>query len=164
MMEFLQDTNSWVLISFLIFAILAYVKGKGVITAILDEKIEQIEKDIKAAETMRVEAQELLAQYQRKNREAEKQAIEIVETAKDRVAEMKKEAQKRIKDDMKRREEQLEDRLALMEEKAMADIQQHASNLTLAATREIIANAMSQKENDRLNSEVLKELSSQTLH
>ena len=163
-MEFFQDTNNWVLISFIIFAVLVYVKGKGIIISLLDKKIEGIKKDIEAAENMRVEAQELLAQYQRKNREAEKQAEEIIETAKSRVADMKKEAQKQIKEDMKRREEQLEKRLVMMEERAIADIQQHASLLTLAATKEIIAGAMSQKENDRLNKEVIAELSSQTLH
>lgn len=164
MMEFLQDSNSWVLISFIIFATLAYMKGKGIVTSLLDKKIEGIRKDIEAAEAMRVEAQELLAQYQRKNREAENQAAEIVENAEKRVAEMKKEAEARIKDDMKRREEQLEQRLTMMEERAIADIQEHASRLTLAATKEIISSAMSQKENDRLNKEVLEELSSQTLH
>lgn len=163
-MELLQDSNVWILISFAILAGFAFIKGRHVILAALDQKIEQIEKEIKAAETMRIEAQELLAQYQRKNREAEKQALEIVESAKVRVEEMKKEAQKRIKEDMSRREEQLKERLVLMEEKAIADISQHTSDLTLAAAREIIASSMSQKENDRLNSEVLKELSSQTLH
>ena len=161
---FLQDTNSWVLLSFIIFAAIAYFKGKGIIASLLDSKIDGIRKDIEAAEAMRVEAQELLAQYQRKNREAEKQALEIVEDAKKRVVEMKKEAEANIKEDMKRREVQLEQRLSMMEERAIADIQEHASRLTLAATKEIISSAMSQKENDRLNKEVLEELSSQTLH
>ncbi len=163
-MDILQDSNVWVALSFVIFAALAFFKGRGIVLSLLDQKIDAIRKDIEAAENMRVEAQELLAQYQRKNREAEKQAEKIIEHAKERVVEMKKEAQSRIKDDMKRREEQLEQRLIMMEERAISEIQNHASRLTVAATREIISNAMSQKENERLNKEVLKEISSQTLH
>ena len=160
MMDFLQDAQSWVFLSFILFAFLAYTKGKGVVAALLDKKIDVIRKEIEAAENMRVEAQELLAQYQRKNREAEKQAAEIIDAAKQRVTEIKKEAQKQLQEDMKRREEQLAQRIVLMEEKALADIQEHAAMLTLAATKEIIHGAMSQKENERLNKDVLQELSS----
>ena len=163
-MELLQDSNVWILISFIFFAALVYFKGGSLVTGMLDQKIESIKKDIDAAESMRTEAQEMLAQYQRKHREAEKQAEDIIKNAETRVAEMKKEAQKQIKEDMKRREDQLKQRLAMMEENAIADIQKHASRLTLAATKEIISSSMSQKENDRLNKEVLKEISSQTLH
>lgn len=163
-MEFLQDTNSWVLISFIIFMALLILKGGKVISSILDMKIVTIQKEIESAEAMRVEAQELLAQYQRKNREAEKQTEEIITSAKKRVDAMKKEAQADIKQDMQRREQLLEQRIKMMEERAITDIQNHASHLTLAATKEIIMSSMSQKENDRLNKEVLSELSSQTLH
>ena len=65
-MEFLQDTNVWVLLSFILFMALAYYKGKDIILGGLDAKIETIRQEIVTAENMRVEAQELLAQYQRK--------------------------------------------------------------------------------------------------
>ena len=76
MMEFLSDTGSWVLISFLIFAFLAYTKGKAAFLNMLDSRIEAIKNEIETAESLRVEAQELLAQYQRKQRDAAKEAEE----------------------------------------------------------------------------------------
>ena len=68
-MEFFQDTHSWVLVSFILFVTVAFRFGKDKFLAILDGRIEAIRNDIKTAELLRIEAQELLAQYQRKQRD-----------------------------------------------------------------------------------------------
>ena len=48
------------------------------IVGIIDAKIDSIKNEIENAESIRVEAQELLAQYERKQRDADKEAEEIV--------------------------------------------------------------------------------------
>ncbi|MEC8664171.1 MAG: hypothetical protein VXY16_01715 [Pseudomonadota bacterium] len=161
MMEFLSDTGSWVLISFLIFAFLAYTKGKAAFLNMLDSRIEAIKNEIETAESLRVEAQELLAQYQRKQRDAAKEAEEIVKTAKEHAEEIKKQADTDLKALTKKREEQLKERLSRMEEKAMREIQAYAAELAVNATKEIIAKQMDKKTNENLVKESIKNISKQ---
>ena len=146
-MEFLQDANNWVFISFLIFAFIFIKKGKGLVLGKLDARIAEIRKEIETAESLRIEAQELLAQYQRKQRDAAREAETIVSHARDSAAQIRREAEASLKETIARREEQLQDRLKRMEEKAMNDIRAYAAELAIRATREIIVTEMDENAN-----------------
>ena len=146
-MEFFQDTNNWVLISFVIFAFIFMKHGKGALLGKLDARIAEIRKEIETAESLRIEAQELLAQYQRKQRDAAKEAEAIVAHARDSAAQIRREAQAELKETMDRREAQLQDRLKRMEEKAINDIRAYAAELAVRATREIIVTEMDESTN-----------------
>ncbi len=146
-MEFFQDTNNWVLISFVIFAFIFMKHGKGALLGKLDARIAEIRKEIETAESLRIEAQELLAQYQRKQRDAAKEAEAIVAHARDSATQIRREAQAELKETMDRREAQLQDRLKRMEEKAINDIRAYAAELAVRATREIIVTEMDESTN-----------------
>ena len=60
-MAFLNEATNWVLISFVIFAIGFWKLGLKQMLGKLDRRIEEIRKEIETAESLRVEAQELLA-------------------------------------------------------------------------------------------------------
>jgi F-type H+-transporting ATPase subunit b len=146
-MEFFQDTNNWVLISFVIFAFIFMKHGKGALLGKLDARIAEIRKEIETAESLRIEAQELLAQYQRKQRDAAREAEAIVAHARDSAAQIRREAQAELKETIDRREAQLQDRLKRMEEKAINDIRAYAAELAVRATREIIVTEMDENTN-----------------
>ncbi|MEL7029813.1 MAG: hypothetical protein AAGL49_11535, partial [Pseudomonadota bacterium] len=57
----------------------AYLKVPGAIANALDKRSKAIADELDEARRLREEAQELLAHYQRKQREAETEAQEIVE-------------------------------------------------------------------------------------
>lgn len=144
-MGFLEDSAIWVLFSFLIFLAVAWKLGKDKVLALLDRKIANIRKDIETAESLRIEAQELLAQYQRKQRDAAKESEQIIATAQKHVEQIKKQAAVDLKATMKRREQQLEQRIKRMEENAIEEIKAHAATLAVQATAEIIADKLDQK-------------------
>lgn len=150
MSELLHDASVWVAISFAIFAIGAFKVGRGRLIGMLDARIDAIRKEIESAESLRVESQELLAQYQRKQRDATKEAAEIIETAQKSAAEIKKKAEKDLDETIKRREQQLQERLERMEEAAIQEIRSTAASLAMAATTEIINNSLDKKTNDNL--------------
>lgn len=158
-MEMFQDSATWVLCSFLIFCFVMWKFGKDKVLALLDKRIEDIRKEIETAESLRVEAQELLAQYQRKQRDASKEAKQIVETAKEHAAEIQKQAEKDLKDLAKRREQQLSERLERMEQNARQEIQAYAAELAVKATSEIISRQMDEKTNENLLNQSIKEVS-----
>lgn len=160
-MELFQDSQIWVTVSFLVFLFVMWKLGKSKLLEMLDKRIEDVRKEIETAESLRVEAQELLAQYQRKQRDAAKEAEEIVATAKTHAAEIKKQAEKDLKEIAKRREQQLADRLERMEQNALQEIQAHAAQLAVKATSEIIAKQMDKKTNENLVDKSIKDVAKQ---
>lgn len=149
-MALLQDTNIWVLISFLLFVGVMARFAFGHFLKMLDGKIEKIRHDIDNAESLRVEAQELLAQYQRKQRDAAHEAEQIVANARSAAEMIRKDAEGEIDAMIARKEAQLADRLQRMEDTARAEIQAYAAELAVKATTEIIAAQLDQTANDRL--------------
>jgi len=95
-----HDTNAWVLISFILFAALAYFMGRKSVAGKLDSYRDEIKSEIENAERLRVEAQELLAQYQRKQRDAETESQKILDNAKKQADQSKKAADKELKETM----------------------------------------------------------------
>lgn len=156
----LHDTNFWVLISFTLFVALVFKAAKAAILSKLDGRIETIRSEITTAESLRVEAQELLAQYQRKQRDAQAEAENIIANARSHAAEIRKSAETDLNEMIDRKERQLADRLKRMEENAMTEIRAYASDLAVKATAEIIAERMSENDNARLIDQAIKSLPS----
>lgn len=152
-MGFLEDSQIWLLFSFLIFCFILVKYGKLAITNMLDSRIEGIRSELETAESLRVEAQELLAQYQRKQRDAEQEAEAIIAKAEQHALSIRKTAEKQLAETLQRRERQLKERLMQMEESAIQEIREHAANLAVQATAQIIAKNMDKKSSDRLMDE-----------
>jgi F-type H+-transporting ATPase subunit b len=149
-MALLQDTHIWYLFSFIIFCAIAYKMGRHHVTSKLDSHISTIQSELEQAENLRVEAQELLAQYQRKHRDALKDADEIIENAKQHADEIRKNAEQEIDKQIARKNDQLEKRLKRMEQNAIEDMQHHASELAVKATREILTHHLDQEAQNKL--------------
>jgi F-type H+-transporting ATPase subunit b len=145
MEDLLHNTNFWVAISFVLFILLAVKAGGKKITGALDSKIASIKAEIETAEKLRAETQSLLADIEQKQRDAQAEASRIVEAAKASARQIQLSAESDLDEAMARREAQLMDRLKRVEEKAMADIQNHAAELALQATREIVIKSMDNK-------------------
>lgn len=154
----LHDTGIWVALSFALFAAFAFKIGRKSVLGALDAKIEEIKTEIETAERLRVEAQELLAQYQRKQRDAETEAAEILRKAQDQANAIAVTAETDLSELMARREIQLSERLRRLEENAIAEIQNHAAELAVAATTEMIIQTLDEKTNAKLNEDTINSL------
>ncbi|MCK5284355.1 MAG: hypothetical protein KAJ86_02070 [Alphaproteobacteria bacterium] len=158
MMDFLGNTTSWILFSFIIFVIVIWRFGKQAFLNMLDSRIESIRKEIKTSENLHVEAQELLAQYQRKHRDAVKDAEEIIANAKKQAAKIRKKAEQDSHEIMLRREKQLKERLERMELSAMVKIQKYTADLAIQATTEVIVKNLDKKANEKLINQSIKNI------
>lgn len=160
MMELLaHDTSLWVGISFAMFAFVAYKMGGKAITRGLDAKIDEVKQEVETAERLRVEAQELLAQYERKQRDAEKEAKTIIDNAKNQAIQLQENAEKDLEDLMQRRETQLKERLKRVEESAIAEVQSHAADLVVQATTEALQNSLDAKSAKALSENTIASVS-----
>jgi F-type H+-transporting ATPase subunit b len=110
-MEFAFDATFFAFVGFVIFlAIVVYMKVPGMMAKSLDDRADQIRNELAEAKRLREEAQHLLAEYQRKRKEAEAEAAHIVAAA-EREAEMLTAEAKR------KTEEFVANRTALSEQK-----------------------------------------------
>ena len=157
-MDFLLSSHIWYAFSFFVFAFILYKFGKPVIIGYLDAQIEKVREELQTAENLRVEAQELLAQYQRKHRDAVEEAQGIIKNAEVHAAEIRRKAEEDLDVSMARREKQLRERLARMEESAIQEIQNYAANLAIQATAEIIAEKLDKKTNETLVEQSIQDI------
>ncbi|MCC2112180.1 MAG: ATP F0F1 synthase subunit B, partial [Hyphomicrobiales bacterium] len=67
------DATFWAFVALVVFlGIVLYMRVPGMITKALDTRAEGIEKELDEARRLREEAQEVLAEYQRKTQNAER--------------------------------------------------------------------------------------------
>ena len=80
----LSNTNFVVLLAFLLFVgLLIYLKVPGKLNGMLDERAKGIQSELDEARSLREEAQSILAEYERKQKEVQNQADQIVANAKE---------------------------------------------------------------------------------
>lgn len=159
-MELLShDAVAWVAISFVVFVGLAFKFASKKITSTLDAKIAQIKSDIETASQLKKEAEGLLLDFQAKQRNAEETAARIIEEAKASARLVQENADAELAQSMERREAQLAERLKRIEEKAIADIQNHAADLAIQATREIVAKTVDDKASSNLIDQTIRSVS-----
>ena len=92
----LKTAEFWVLVSFLAFmGLLLKMKVPAMLANILDDRAVGIRKELDEARRLRQEAQDLLAEYQRKQRLAEDEAKAIIEQAQREAQAMKTESASR---------------------------------------------------------------------
>jgi F-type H+-transporting ATPase subunit b len=142
MLDALQETENWVALAFLLFlGLLAYLGVHRKLTETLDQRQSRIKGELDEARRLRVEAQTLLAEFERKGREAEGEAAAIVAGAKAEAERMATEAKTRMEDFVARRTKMAEAKIAQAEAQALADVRSAAADAAVAAAEKILAAA-----------------------
>ncbi len=155
--SFFADPHTWVLFSTIIFAIIAYKKGKKPLLNMLDSRSARIKADLDEAERLKNEAQALLADYQKKHRDAVTTAQKIIDNAQESVSLIQKAAEEKLTENLKRREELLLERIARAEAAAVQELRYQAADIAAAAAGQLLADAMN-KRGAKLVDEAIEEL------
>jgi F-type H+-transporting ATPase subunit b len=85
----------------------------------------------------------MLASYQKKQRDALKEAETIVANAKAEAERLTRQAEANLDDLLKRREQQAVERIAQAENEALREVRNQAIDVAVAATRHLIAENLS---------------------
>jgi len=155
----LSNTNFVVLLAFLIFVgVLVYLKVPGLLGRKLDERAEGIRADLDEARRLREEAQTLLAQYERQQKDVQAQADRIVKQARAEAEEAGVQAKHEIKASIARRLQAAEDQIAAAKARAIRDVRNQAIMVATAAARDVIAKQMTDAAGDSLIDAGIKEV------
>ena len=139
MSAILANPVTWVAVSFVAFILLLiYLKVPKMIGDALDERAAQIEKEIEEASQLREDAQRLYASYSAKQREAEKEAEEIISQAKEEATLLKAETEKLLEEQIERRTKLAEEKIAQAEAQAIKDVREIAADAAASAARRLL--------------------------
>ncbi len=156
---FYQSPELWVAVAFLLFvAVLLYVKVPKLIAGALDKRSAAIAAQIDEARRLREEAEALLAQYQRKEREAQAEAQEIVAHAETEAKRVAADAQKALEASIARREQLAVEKIAQAEAAAIKEVRTVAVEVATEAARKVIAANMDAGKSNALVEEAIREL------
>lgn len=150
-----MDATFWALVALIIFVgIIFYVKVPNKIGLALDKRADTIRDNLDAARKAREEAQSLLALYQRKRQDAEKEAEEIVASAKREADILANEAKQKIDDYITRRTKVAEQKIAQAEQKAIQDVKALAADRAIAASEIILRDKLATGGADLIKSSI----------
>ncbi|HET6161681.1 MAG TPA: F0F1 ATP synthase subunit B [Dongiaceae bacterium] len=134
----LENPHTWVYLGFFIFLVLAGPKLWKALAQMLDRRSLKIKSDLDEAQKLKDEAQALLAEYQRKQRDAMREAEEIISNAKSLAQRQIKDAGKKLEENLARREKASLEKIAQAEAQALAEVRREAVDVATAAAAQII--------------------------
>ena len=149
----------WTLVALIIFfGIVVYLKVPGMVTKSLDERADKIRNELDEARRLREEAQQLLAEYQRKRKEAEQEASDIVAAAKRDADLLLEEAKEKTQEYVARRTTMAEQKIAQAERDAVNEVRSRAVDVAIAAAGDLLASKVDAKARGELFKSALKDV------
>jgi F-type H+-transporting ATPase subunit b len=139
MADILYTPEFWVAVAFVIFlGILGYVGVHKTVLDALDKRAARIKTELDEARRLREEAARLVAEYQRKKDEAEREAEAIVTEAKAEAERVAAEAQAKMEEFVLRRTKLAESKIGQAEAQALAEVRAAAADAAVAAAESIL--------------------------
>jgi F-type H+-transporting ATPase subunit b len=139
MMHLLQQPETWVAVAFVIFiGVILYVGAHKKMIEALDHRSARIKTELDEARKLRDEAAKLLADYQRKQKEAEREAEAIVAEAKAEAERVAAESKAKMEEFVARRTKLAESKIGQAEAQALADVRAAAAEAAVAAAEKIL--------------------------
>ena len=143
----LGNTDFVVLLGFLIYiGVLVYLKVPKLLSDALDKRSEGIQSDLDEARSLREEAQSILAEYERKQKEVAAQSEKIVANAKEEAKAAAAQAKEDLKTSIARRLKAAEDQIASAEASAVKEVKDTAVSVAVQAAADVITKGMSAKD------------------
>ncbi len=145
------EAEFWVAAAFVIFiGVLGYFGVHRLILDTLDKRAVRIKSELDEARRLRDEAQNLLADYRRRQSEAKGEADAIVASAKAEAERLAAEANVKLEDFVARRTKMAEAKIAQAETQALADVRSAAADAAIRAAETILAQTTTGKVADSL--------------
>ena len=152
--------------TFLVFGISLYILVKAVfprIGAALDEAPRRHRWSIDAAERTRNEADQMLAEYRERLKEARVQSEEILQRARQTAESHEHESRERGQEILAEAAKRAERDIEAASKRALDDIRREVADLTIMATEKVTRKTLDDADQRRLVEEALSELTSRAV-
>ena len=152
------DATFWVAISFFIFfAGLIYLKVPQKINGSLINQINEIKKELDEAEKLKVEAKNLLSDYESKIDKSKKEVQEIINLAKKNSEKIILEGTKEFHQLIEGKKKNTEQKIIQMKENALKDIKNISVKISMEAVEYLIKNSIDKNKLEKLYTKSLEQ-------
>jgi len=158
-MNALYEAETWVLVAFAIFLLLIWrVGAHRSILSMLDDRSKKVSSELAEARRLKTEAEKLLAEYQKKRREADSEAAEIIAQAKTEADEIAAEAKTRMEEFVVRRTKMAELKITQAESQAIAEVRAAAADAAIKASEKVLSETVKGKLADDLLTAAIRDV------
>jgi F-type H+-transporting ATPase subunit b len=155
------EAEFWVAVAFFVFiGVLGYFRVHKLVVDNLDQRTARIKAELDEARRFKEEAQALLAEYKRKQQDAEREAEGLIAGAKAEAERLAVEAKAKMEDFLSRRTKMAETKIAQAEAQALADVRAAAADAAVAAAETILARTVKGKVAEDLINKGVEDLKS----
>ena len=159
------DATFWVAISFFIFfGVLIYLKVPQKINNSLNDQIKEIKKELDEAEKLKVEAKNLLSDYENKIDKSKKEVQEIINLAKKDSEKTILERTEKFHQTMESKKKNVEQKIAQMKENALKDIKNISVKISIEAVEHLIKNSINKDKLEKLYTRSLEQTKTSLKH
>ena len=145
------DATFWVAISFFIFfGVLIYLKVPQKINNSLTDQINEMKKELNEAEKLKIEAKNLLSNYENKIDKSKKETQEIINLAKKDSEKTILEKTKKFHQIIENKKKNAEQKIVQMKENALKDIKNISVKITMEAVEHLIRNSIDKSKLEKL--------------
>ena len=137
--------TAWVLIAFILFFVLVGKKLWSALTTNLDQRKKLIENELNEAKKLREEAQAELNASLKKQKEINKQVLDIIDDAKNTAKQIEADALKKSDVIIKRKEEQAKQKINNAQVEALNNIKNISAELSVKSAKVYIQNELDSK-------------------
>ena len=140
------EAEFWVAVAFFVFVgFMGYIGAHRMILSALDQRRDKIKAELDEARRLREEAEKLLAEYRRRQHDAESEAELIVGNARSEAERIAAEAHARMEELIARRTAIAQTKIAQAEAQAVADVRAAAADAAVAAAERILKESVKGK-------------------
>ncbi|HEY9538343.1 MAG TPA: F0F1 ATP synthase subunit B [Kiloniellaceae bacterium] len=154
----LHDPTFWVAVAFVVFAGLMVWKARQPVLDGLDARAERIRAELDEAQRLREEAQKALAEYKRKQRDAAKEAEDLLANAKHEAELLRRQAAEDLKETLARREKAAIEKIAQAETQALQEVRAQAVDIAIAATAKLLSDTVDPTRDQAMVDQAIKDL------
>jgi len=152
------DATFWVAISFFIFlGVLIYLKIPQKINSSLTNQINEIKKELDEAKKIKVEAKNLLSDYEDKIDKSKKEVQKITNLAKKDSEKMIIEKTQKFYQIMEHRKKNTEQKITLMKKNALKEIKNISIKISMETVESLINNSIDKKKLEKFYSKSLEQ-------
>ena len=147
---FYQSAEFWVGLSFIIVVGLLFFPMYKIAKKAIYQRIERIKKDLQEAENLKLEAQKLYAEYERKFSNVEKEVAEIIKGQQNMIAKTKENKLKALDTFLARKQLETEAQIEQAFEKTKENVIEEINTQTLSLLNKILSTKLTKDDYNKL--------------
>jgi len=155
---FIHSQIFWLFVCFFALLLFMYKFAGPAVTKMLDERADQIRKDLEDAERFKNEAEELLNDYKKQMEKSEAKAKKLIKEAKAAAKEISEKEVKELEKTIQAKSKQAEKQLKSAKDKAVAEATSELHSIVIQATEKLINETVDTKKAKELTKKAAEEL------